>query len=144
MDIDEVIAQSSFRVEPGTYWMHGEPVSDPIGSAPAALRSGVPIEAVWAVITDETERTTIISSPTNPSGGDADSNGPLRAIRIRPSMPFNAPGFLAAATAAIAVHEISILAISTYSYDYIFTHSEHLETVISALASRGFSQERSN
>jgi uncharacterized protein len=144
MELDKVIAQSTFRVVADTYWMHGEPISGAPDLAPASQQPGTPACTIWAVVTDETERTTIVSSPANPGAGDAEYYGPLRAIRIRPSMPFNAPGFLAAATSAIAANNVSILAISTYSYDYIFTRSEHLATVITTLAARGFIQDRGN
>jgi hypothetical protein len=142
MELDEVIAQSTFRVEADTYWMYGETCPGTPDLPLARRQSGTPAGTVWAVVTDGTERTTIVSSAANPGVGDAEYYGPLRAIRIRPSSPFNAPGFLAAATTAIAAYDISILAISTYSYDYIFTSSEHLPIVIAALAARGFIQEK--
>jgi len=59
-------------------------------------------------------------------------------IEIKVSMPFIAKGFLAKVTDAIAKAGLNILAISTFSKDYILVREESKDDAIRALKDIGF------
>lgn len=133
---ENVISESPFHVDEATYWMLG--AAEP----QASLDEGTTKPSgTWGYINDELEQTTVVKAESRPQLPGRAVYGPLRSVRLRPSKPFEAPGFLAAASAAIAEAGVSAMVISTFSYDYIFTRSEHLEQAVAALARRGFPRE---
>jgi hypothetical protein len=128
--LDSVIAASPFYVDPASYWMIGD----------RNVQQGVESGNAWSITNDGIERTAVIKADSLPDTQTDSVYGPLRSIRISPSKPFDAPGFLAAASAAIAETGTAALVMSTFSYDYIFVHSDHIERAVEALARRGFPQ----
>ncbi|MEU5596414.1 ACT domain-containing protein [Streptomyces sp. NPDC020298] len=123
--LDEVIAESPYELSTKTFWMiqSQDNTSDPA--------------TAWGEFDDGLEHTRVIASE-NPPAGDDKNYGPLRAFRLRVSKPFAAPGFLAAACTAIADQGISVLVISTFTYDYVFVRAERVNDAEAALRDRGF------
>jgi hypothetical protein len=63
---------------------------------------------------------------------------PYKAVRLRTSKPFNAPGFIAAACRAVAEQGCNVLVLSTFSFDYLFLRESDLDIAISGLSRLGF------
>ncbi|MEO3862557.1 ACT domain-containing protein [Acrocarpospora sp. B8E8] len=133
MLVDEVIHTSSFMVMPDTYWMYR--------TAPKTDMSWAAGEDVFGIIDDGEERTIILTSATRPADMPAEAYGPLVAFRVRTSKPFAAPGFLASLCGAVAATETSVLALSTFTFDYIFVRNASADAAEQALAERGLQTE---
>jgi hypothetical protein len=133
--LEAVIAESPYKIIEGTFWM--QKVSTEVEDK-ASLRK---TPATWAAIFDGQERTIVVCSDEPPPNYTDKDYGPLRAVQLKVSRPFDAPGFLAAACTAVAQTGTPVLAISTFTFDYIFVRSNHLERAISGLNQRGFHQE---
>jgi hypothetical protein len=69
---------------------------------------------------------------------DRDRRGPFSLLQVHIATPFQAPGFLAHIAAALAARTISILIISTFSFDYILVAKTDETAATKALASAGF------
>lgn len=125
-DLERAIEDSPFVVIPTEYAMlQGD------------VRVGEGHSGITGVFNDQSEHTSIVTvEEALPTG--LPSYGPLRAIRLKVSLPFAAPGFLAAACTSIASTGASVLVISTFSYDYLFVKSSEIDEVIGALRNRGF------
>lgn len=61
-------------------------------------------------------------------------------IRLAVSVPFYAVGFIAAVTKAIAETGANVLAVATYSQDYIMVREEHKGVARKALLELGFKE----
>ncbi|HTQ69652.1 MAG TPA: ACT domain-containing protein [Solirubrobacteraceae bacterium] len=95
----------------------------------------------FAVVADGHEVTLIVSQRQDANMSGADREGPFLAIRLEIATPFGAPGFIAAATGALADSGLNAFVISTFSYDYIFIRVTDRDAALSALSGRGFPVE---
>lgn len=127
-DLEEVIATSPVIPLPGTFWMY----------VVADQQRMLQQEPPWLEVRDGAEWSVIRESRDAPTDFASDGYGPLRAMRFQVSRPFAAPGFLAAASTAIADSSAAGLVVSTYSYDYIFVRAEMLDGALASLTRRGF------
>jgi hypothetical protein len=64
--------------------------------------------------------------------------GPFALLRFEIIVPFQAPGFIAAAATANADAGVNIYVISTFSYDYVLVADDDVSTATAALRRRGF------
>lgn len=64
--------------------------------------------------------------------------GPFAVIRLDISDSFAAPGFIAAATSACAVHGINVFVLSTFEYDFLLVAESALPAALHALNQAGF------
>lgn len=132
MSIEEVISDSPYRSLTETFWMYE---SGDSGASHEATTT------VWGLIDDGLESTKVVASEERPSDFRDNGYGPLHGFRLKVSKPFAAPGFLASACTAIANHDIAVLVISTFTYDYVFVRTDKACAAESALKSRGFIPE---
>jgi uncharacterized protein len=68
-----------------------------------------------------------------PGLSGATTMGPLRMITLDVVLPFDVVGFLAAVSAALAQHNISIYALSAFSRDHILVRAEDLPRAVAVL-----------
>jgi hypothetical protein len=124
MTLDEVIGASPVRALDEEYYV---------------AKVGQPPEAnYFAAISDGTETTVIASADHGSLTDSLEREGPFRALRLEVAVPFGAPGFVAAATTALAQAGVNVFLISTFSFDYVFVKAVDLDAALSALAARGF------
>ena len=96
---------------------------------------------VFATISDGVEWTSIIVLPEPEVAAGARRRGPYRLLRLRVSRPFDAPGFLAAACAALAAERCNVLIYSSFSFDYLLVADRDFTTAVDALRRRGFGSD---
>ena len=93
----------------------------------------------FASIQDGVERTLIVEGRFVPEGYDKRSvRGPFKAVRLRISVPFEAPGFIAYACSLLAKNKHSVLALSTFSFDYLLVKQHEIDDVVRVLKKGGF------
>jgi hypothetical protein len=118
-----------------------------IRSSPADLVGGYyyirrgrvwPLVRVFARVDDGFESTIISRWKVKPRRVGKDVKGPFRLIRLQIAKPFDAPGFLAAACQALADNNLPVLALSTYSFDYLLVRDGEEALGLRVLAERGF------
>jgi hypothetical protein len=127
-DLRHVLADSTFFVADGTY------CCAKAAKAPSTGRH-------FMVAMDDSE-TTIITEITNLPLLDAFEINATRytPIGINVAAPFTCVGFLAAVTDAVAERGIDLLAVSTYSRDYILVEEHQAEGAAEALVALGISR----
>jgi len=96
----------------------------------------------WLVVVDDGHEVTVVGGDGALGGLSADVKGPFRALRLEIATPFEAPGFIAAATAALAEEKVNVLVFSTFSFDYVLVEAEMLDRAIEILGARGFPGSR--
>lgn len=127
--LQEIIKNSSFRVIPGTF-LYLKTASVPQGKH-------------FAVMQDEDEITVVTKKDAVSGLKILEQNKDERnLIEIKVSIPFNAVGFLASVSGAIADNGMNVLVVSTYSKDYILVKTNCLEEVREILLNLGFSEEK--
>jgi hypothetical protein len=92
----------------------------------------------FAAISDGTEITLIASSGHPAIAASSEREGPFRALRLEVAVPFGAPGFVAAATTALAQAGVNVFLISTFSFDYVLVKAHDVDAALGALGDRGF------
>jgi hypothetical protein len=101
---------------------------------------GEPPTSAFSIMRDEFEVTAVVATRNVQTDSEllASAKGPYRAIRLRISSPFNAPGFIAYACSLIAEAGSNVFVISTYSFDYIMVRESDLAVAINSLSDGGF------
>lgn len=130
-DLDAIIAASPVRVLP-------ELVRVIRQDHDAEVRMG---SGDLCVVRDDVETTLVTSSADRLAAARADGRpdeGPFAVLRLEISVPFEGPGFIAAATAACAAVGINTYVISTFSFDYVLVAATDREAALVALTARGF------
>ena len=93
------------------------------------------------VSSDGIEVTYVATCPTH-MAPIKDRRGPFALIRLRVDQPFQAFGFLASISSAIARRRISILIYSTFSFDYVLVRLRSLNTAVQELRKLGLRKGR--
>ncbi len=65
-------------------------------------------------------------------------------LRFVLSKPFEAPGFLASASMAVALQRVNQLIYSTYSFDYLLVADDELAEALAGLRRMGFAIEEAD
>ena len=68
----------------------------------------------------------------------SERQGPFTLLQIRICVPFQAPGFLGRIASALGSHAISVLIVSTYSFDYVLAASKDEQESLAVLREIGF------
>lgn len=123
--LEQVLAASPARLLPGRY-------------AIARVADGFAPPSAFAAMRDEIETTAIVEERDLPAIDALAAEKWFRAIALHVATPFEAPGFIAAATSALAAAGINVYVVSTFSLDYVFVREEDAERSLLALAARGF------
>jgi hypothetical protein len=123
--LDRVIAHSPVRLLPGRYAV-AKCAAPPAGPG------------FFMVACDADETTVIAEEAQLPALAPREADGDYRLLEIRVATPFEAVGFLAAVSAALANAGINILIVSTYSKDYVLLKDESAARGLEALAAAGF------
>lgn len=119
------LERSPARLLPGSFWYS----QMPSGSAAP--------KAVLALIDDGVEVTLIAETRI-----DHVSRGPFSLIRLEVAVPFESPGFLASIAGALASAEMSVLIVSTFSFDYLLVKEGSREEVLDLLTELGMPVHR--
>jgi hypothetical protein len=121
------LEKSAYRIAPDRY-CYLKTVAPPTGPH-------------FAVIVDEEECTVITTEQRGSLIDKHDERGGFRLIGIKPSIPFEGVGFLAAIAGAVAEQGLNILVVSTFSKDYILVPEEELSLAEAALRGLGLKQQ---
>lgn len=115
-----------------------EPVS---GYYYVLAAQGEPTGSVFVTICDGIEQTAVIVAAEPDLAPGPYRRGPYRLLRLRVSRPFEAPGFLAAACAALASERCNVLIYSTFSFDYLLVLDCDFAKAFDTLRRRGFGED---
>ncbi len=88
-----------------------------------------------AVIRTEAELSVVCTAEMVPR--DISATSGWRALEVRGPIPHEAIGVLARLSTALATHEISLLALSTYDTDYLLVQGRDLGRAVRALRHDG-------
>jgi hypothetical protein len=126
MTIQEVIASSTFFVDPAPYRYH--------------LVSAYRKPEVHLQVIHNGEEITVITKEGNESMLEILKTNPerWRLLNIRCGNPFYCQGFIAAISQALAAAGIDITITSTFEYDLVFVQEEKLESALHRLKEIGF------
>jgi hypothetical protein len=124
-DLEAVIAGSPLALQPGIFAVAR------VRSVPAGI-------SAFAVCSDGNETTIIARQDLLKDEWVESSETGYRLVAANVSVPFNAPGFLAAIAGPLAAKGINLLMVSTFSRDYFLVRQPDLNDAIACLAERGF------
>jgi hypothetical protein len=126
-ELREVLASSTFFVADGVYVC--AKVSESFGNGRHFM------------VTCDGLETTVITEVANLSPAEVTelNDTRYRLIGINVAAPFTCVGFLAAVTGAIAERGVDLLAVSTYSRDYVLVAEQDVEAASLALKDLGMS-----
>jgi hypothetical protein len=110
--------------------------------AVARLRAVDPAARHFAVFTDAHETTVVTTEAELPHRDIEKVEKPFALLEFRVTVPFQAPGFLAAICGALAERWINVLVYSTFSRDYVLVPWADVEASVAALRAIGFKCER--
>jgi len=90
------------------------------------------------VVRDAHETTVICREGDLAQLSRSERQGPFTLLQIRICVPFQAPGFLGRIASALGSHAISVLIVSTYSFDYVLAASKDEQESLAVLREIGF------
>lgn len=124
----EIIAESSFHVEPGLY------VYTKVSETPAS--------GDHFLVTRDADEITVVTRDVNVDQLKLieRNKDDYRLIAMNVSVPFYSVGFLATVSDAIAGKGLNVLIVSTYSKDYLLIKKDVLEKAKQALLDLGFKE----
>jgi hypothetical protein len=125
--LSRVLTDSAFFVAGGTYICVKTPHAPAIGAHFMVTQDGLET----TVITEEANLAALEVAEVNPTR--------YKLMGINVAAPFTCVGFLAAVTGAIAEKGIDLLAVSTYSRDYVLVAERSVEVASLALKELGMS-----
>ena len=126
MELDEVIARSPIRREPGAYHVLRLTPNQPVTTTP------------YCVVRDAHETTVICREDQLAQFSSQERQGPFVLLQVRICVPFQAPGFLGRIAGTLGQRAISVLMVSTYSFDYVLVASKDEQAALDALRAIGF------
>ena len=121
-----VIAESPVRLLPDRVYVVELPRHSP------------PPTGTFAFLRDDVEVTAVVSEAGLAAVTPLRRRGPFRVLRFVLSKPFEAPGFLASASMAVALQRVNQLIYSTYSFDYLLVADDELTEALTGLRRMGF------
>jgi len=124
-DLQQVIHDSPVVVHPGRYAYLRAETAPPTGEH-------------FLVCTDEHEITVVTPESRVHDCPHSAIEHWFRLIEFRVTVPFEAPGFLAAISTALASAGLNILIVSTFGRDYVLLRENDIETGLQALKQLGF------
>lgn len=123
-ELDEIIRTSAVIVHPGRY-AYLKATRKPAGSH-------------FLIAEDADEITVVTDEPCVETVPYHEAVKWFRLLEVRVSAPFEAKGFLAAISRALADRGLSVLIVSTFSKDYVLVREEAVGEAVDALRQWGF------
>lgn len=123
-DLENIIKNSPVFVRPELYAV--------------AKLSDYPEVNAFCIARDDDEISIIIEESRLSLVQYTDVQSGFRLLEVRPALPFFALGFLAKITNTIAQKGLNVLAVSTFSKDYVLVRDEGLNMALEGLAGVGF------
>lgn len=129
MNLKEIILKSPIVVLPGEYFVVALPVwySE--------------VTNAFCITRDDKETTVICLAEHLGEFATFERRGPFSLLRFKVALPFQAPGFLATITAALAAENLSVLVLSTFSFDYVLVSAKEQSAAVTTLRAAGFPLE---
>lgn len=128
-ELQAIIDSSTFAIQPGVY-VYGK-------------LARLPADKHFLIAQDSDEITIITTVEKLESLDFIERNKEdYSLIALEVSLPFYATGFLAAVSQAIALREMNILIVSTYSKDYILVKQSKMDEAKAALLELGFKEKQ--
>ena len=125
MTLEEVIQASPVRVLEGSYSVLR------VSTIPSTVN-------YFAAVSDGSEVTIVVPADDAATLDASNAEGPFRMLRLEIAAPFAAPGFIAAATTALAQAGVNVYVLSTFSFDYVLVKAHDLKAAVTALGARRF------